>query len=119
MSYDPSNPKDVKVRNRRERRAEERRLKDVLDLMRSSEGRRYIIWIIGQSGLFRSTMTGNAWTYFNEGMRNMGTIIYNDVMTACPDLYLQALAEEKATKHSEDAAEQLLTQHNPQEDTDV
>jgi|AMWB02.1.fsa_nt_gi hypothetical protein len=30
-------------------------------------------------------MTGNSWTFFNDGKRHVGLKVYTDLMKACPD----------------------------------
>ena len=35
--------------------------------------------------MFRGVMTGNSWTFFNDGKRHVGLKVYTDLMGACPD----------------------------------
>jgi len=106
----------VKTRNRRERRARERELSDVKAVMSTVEGRRFVWSILAKSGISKTSFTGNSWTYFNEGMRNLGLIVQSDVLEACPEAYLVAMQEAKTYQKREDDAETALLSTPEKED---
>lgn len=68
-------------------------LNDFRLIMQTLEGRRWIWWLLSESGVFRSSFTGNSATFFNEGMRNLGLKILNQINVACPERYLQMTTE--------------------------
>lgn len=59
-------------------------------LMRTPDGRRVIWDILEKTRVFHTCMTGNSWTYFNEGARSIGLYLmailnvissFEDIMT--------------------------------------
>lgn len=64
-------------------------LNDLRLICATEHGRRFIWRLIEQSGVWRTTYTGEALSAaFAEGKRNTGLKVFSDVMEACPDLYL-------------------------------
>jgi hypothetical protein len=53
----------------------------------TAEGKRVIWWIMGECGVFTISMKGNSYTFFNEGMRNIGLKLMDRVMETNPSLY--------------------------------
>lgn len=69
-------------------------LNDLRLICGTEHGRRFIWRLIEQSGVWRSTYTGEALSAaFAEGKRNTGLMIFSDVMEACPDQYLAMAGE--------------------------
>jgi len=56
----------------------------VTGLMASDAGRRFICAVLDQTGVFKSSFTGNSATFFLEGKRAVGLYIYQLLMTADP-----------------------------------
>lgn len=83
------------VRETEDKLARQRKqeLNDVRSIMQTPEGRRYIWRMLGETGVFRTSFTGNSTTFFNEGMRNVGLKILADVNEASPELYYQMQTE--------------------------
>jgi len=74
----------------------ERQRDDIIHVMSSAEGRRFIWLQLSRAGVFASSFTGdNNATNFNEGRRSEGLRLFNDVMLHCPDLYLTMAKEAK------------------------
>lgn len=80
-----------------------RELSDIAAVLQSREGRRFIWRLLESAGVFKTTMTGNSWTYFNEGLRSLGLKIYSNVMDSCPDRLKEMWAEGKILKEEEDS----------------
>ena len=84
-------------KNRKEKRAAERvRAQEESDLkavMGTAEGRRLMVRLWEISGTERCSMVGNSWTFFNEGLRFVGTEFKKDAEEFCPELYLLAKKE--------------------------
>lgn len=71
-----------------------RRSDDMKHVMSSEQGRRFVWGLLDQAGVFRISFTGEVnSTIFNEGNRNAGLALFNDVFGLCPDLYLQMAKE--------------------------
>ena len=71
---------------RKEREKEIEDLKKVLSLV---EGRRLLWRLMGKAGVFHTSFTGNSTTFFNEGKREIGLLILNEVMNASPGHFTQ------------------------------
>lgn len=55
-------------------------------IMSHKQGRRFVWRMLELSGMYRTSMTGNSQTFFNEGMRNFG-------------IWLTALSVEHCVEH--------------------
>ena len=74
------------------------RLQEIADLrsvMSNPQGRRFVWRLLEATGVYRSSYTGNADTYFREGARNVGLTLIRDVHEHCFDLYVEAMNERK------------------------
>lgn len=79
----------LKQRLNREQEAE-----DIKQVMSSEQGRRFIWLQLTHSGVFTSSFNHDPYiTAFNEGNRNSGLTLFNDIITLCPEQYL-LMAEE-------------------------
>jgi hypothetical protein len=71
-----------------ERLARETEIADLKWLMSSKRGRRFVWRLLEMSGPFRMSFNTNAMQMaFNEGSRNLGNRLFNEVMTLCPEMY--------------------------------
>lgn len=78
----------------------EREDDDLKQVMSTECGRRFIWKTLSLSGVFEVSFTSDPYiTSFNEGRRNKGLELFNDVMSVCPDLYL-VMAEEAKEQES-------------------
>lgn len=69
-------------------------LNDLRSILSNKEGRRFVWGLLTQCGVFKVSYVGNANdTIFNEGKRNIGLKLLQDVTTANPDLYLKMAKE--------------------------
>lgn len=74
---------------RKKKREDDQRVKDDYATVMSTEGgRRFMFRLLESTGLYRTSFTGNATTYFNEGMRNVGLRILADLQDYCPEQLL-------------------------------
>lgn len=88
--------KQLAEREQQQKLRIERERDDVIHVMSSAEGRRFIWLLLSNAGVFASSFTGdNNATNFNEGRRSEGLRLFNDVMKHCPDLYLTMAKEAK------------------------
>lgn len=72
----------------------DRELEDVRIILNTTEGRRFYSRYLHICGLFKSSMTGNNTTFFQEGERNIGLKLFTDMNEAAPELYIEMLKEE-------------------------
>jgi hypothetical protein len=83
------------VREKEERRRK-REIEDLIKLMDTAHGRRFVWKLLGQCGVFRLSYSGElASTSFNEGQRNIGLGLFAEIMKHCPNLYLLMADEAK------------------------
>lgn len=66
-------------------RIAENDLKDLLVVLSTEHGRRFIWRLLDFTGIFRCSMTGNSQTFFLEGHRNIGLMIFNDIFERYPE----------------------------------
>ena len=68
---------------------------DIETLMGTPAGRRFVWRLLDATKVFQTSMTGNSYTFFNEGRRDVGLLIFGEVMEVCPDLYVTMQNEAK------------------------
>lgn len=98
-TYDPTDlrgqEKDRHEADARKRAVRETEIADIKWLMSSKRGRRILWRLLDLSGPFRLSFDPNAMKMaFNEGNRNLGNQLFNEVMTLCPEMY-PAMVEEQ------------------------
>ena len=89
----------VKEASHKAKRGRDLELDDVRFVMNAPQGRRFMNRLIEFCGVNRSSFTGNSTTFFNEGQRNVGLMLFADVEESCPELYL--LMRQEARKREE------------------
>lgn len=86
----------------KERLLVERQLSDLCSVMGRKEGRRFIWRQLSEAGVYRSSFDLDAGQMaFNEGNRNRGLMLMNELMEACPDRYSEMLKEQKELKEKD------------------
>lgn len=87
-----------KLKKQREKQIDQaaREVEDLRKVLQTKEGRRLLYWIIHTSGVHkRSATSSGSDTYFNEGLRFMGTMIYQRIWDNFPETYLLMSNEAK------------------------
>jgi 3-oxoacyl-(acyl-carrier-protein) synthase len=100
VPYDPtdvrgqeSDKREAEAHKRLARKAE---IDDLTWLMSSKKGRRIVWRLLDLSGPFRLSFDPNAMKMaFNEGNRNLGNQLLNEVMTHCPEMYPVMVKEQR------------------------
>jgi len=87
--------KEVKIKVKNAKRQD---ILDLQNILAQKWGRRVIWKYLEFCKIFTTSMTGNNWTYYNEGQRNVGNKILADVMEANPDAFIQMSKESKEGK---------------------
>lgn len=76
-----------------EQEKERQRLKKDLEVVMSTPSGRRVIWrLLSIAGTFTRSFDSSSQyaTAFNEGKRSVGLDLYDDIMTYCPERYIQA-----------------------------
>lgn len=68
---------------------------DFLWLMRNKQGRRFMWRMLKWTHYFKTSMTGNSFTFFHEGERNIGIRLIDSINAHCPELYGAMIKENK------------------------
>ena len=77
-----------------EERQRRRDAEDLKWMLSDARGRRLMWKWLGESGLYRSSFTGNSHTFFNEGMRNFGLQRIAEIHEHAPEAYFKMLKEQ-------------------------
>jgi hypothetical protein len=86
---------ELRIQNERKKHDLEQREKDDIKFVMDSEQGRRVVWGLLEKGQVFSTcfnVDPNI-TAFNEGQRNLALVLFQRVMTHCPDQYLKMAAE--------------------------
>lgn len=72
----------------------QRDIDDIKFVMDSEQGRRVVWWLLEKGQVFGTCFNVDPnITAFNEGQRNLALVLFQRVMTHCPDQYLKMAAE--------------------------
>ncbi len=85
----------VKEQTRRGRFLREQQLADTKAILDLPAGRRFLWRYLEATGIFRLSYTGDNATFFNEGRREIGLKLLEDISEANPEAYLQMMQEAK------------------------
>jgi len=86
---------EQRIQNERKKHDLEQREKDDIKFVMDSEQGRRVVWGLLEKGQVFGTcfnVDPNI-TAFNEGQRNLALVLFQRVMTHCPDQYLKMAAE--------------------------
>ncbi|EPR3571191.1 hypothetical protein [Citrobacter freundii] len=86
---------ELRIQNERKKHDLEQREKDDIKFVMDSEQGRRVVWGLLEKGQVFGTcfnVDPNI-TAFNEGQRNLALVLFQSVMTHCPDQYLKMAAE--------------------------
>lgn len=84
---------DAKAQDDARKRRQE--VEDFKWLMAHKQGRRLMWRLLSMSGVFRTSMTGNSSTFFNEGRRDIGLQFMAEVNDHCLEAYVLMLKEQR------------------------
>lgn len=96
MTYDASDPKQVGEKAKEAKAAQSARVNFLVSAMSTREGRLWIRDLLESTKVFQTSFSPESLKMaFNEGERNIGLRILADVMTSCPDRYIEMMKENK------------------------
>ena len=86
---------ELRIQNERKKHDLEQREKDDIKFVMDSEQGRRVVWGLLEKGqVYGSCFNVDPHiTAFNEGQRNLALVLFQRVMTHCPDQYLKMAAE--------------------------
>jgi len=86
---------NAQVDDRREklRRQSRQEAEDFKALMQLPAFRAFIWRLLGEAQVFQPIMTGNSYTFMNEGKRQIGLWALEQINRLCPDLYVTMTKE--------------------------
>ena len=91
--FNASDENSVKNAKQKDKNIRDTEVADVKLLLTKQWGRRLVWRILGQTGQHRTSFTGNSTTFFNEGARNIGLWLVDEVLLADTDMYLLMIKE--------------------------
>ncbi len=92
--YDPTDEKHVELAQKADADRYEEKMRDVREVLSKPSGRRLFWGYLSECGIFKSSFTGNNTTFFNEGKREIGLQLLNDLTEAVPEAFLLMQREE-------------------------
>ena len=94
VTYNASSRKDIRRAEKSAQLAEVQRIDFVKAAMSTLQGRRYFHDLLAFCHLFSDPFTADALREaFSKGERNVGLIIYNDIVAHCPEHFVQMMRE--------------------------
>lgn len=96
----------------RERIAHELHVSDVEFMLRNSQSRRFLWWILQGCGIYGISYDGKDASAFAEGQRNVGLKIIADISAVSPTAYPELLLEQARAKLLEQAVDGEPTHEN-------
>lgn len=107
MTYDASNRKDIRRAQKAAAIAERDRIQFLATIMSTTPGRAWMYDLLTQCQIFSTVPTFNPHQdYFALGQRNVGSRLFSEIMTHCPDQYTQMTKEENVRLHADANAQQ-------------
>jgi hypothetical protein len=70
-------------------------LEDIKYILNTDAGKRFFQRFFEDGHVFRTSMTGNSYTYFQEGERNLALRYFGDIVEVCPEKVTELIIKEK------------------------
>ena len=91
-----ANEELVREAAKKEKRGRDLEIDDMSFILSHKGGRRFMWRLLCECGVFKlSADNSGSWTYFNEGRRNVGLKLLNDINETSPESYFLMLKESK------------------------
>lgn len=91
--FDASSEQEVKRATQKDKNTRETEQNDLRQLLSTKWGRRLVWRILERTGQHRTSFTGNSTTFFNEGQRNIGLWLVDEVLSVDTKKYLLMIEE--------------------------
>ena len=107
--YDASNRKHIRAAEKAAAIAERERAEVVVEMMATVPRRRYVWEKLADAHIFSTTFsTDPIQMAFNEGQRNQGLALLDEIIRSCPDQFILAMRESNARRTESDARTSLI-----------
>ena len=97
--YDAGDEGQVKKKKTKAQIHKEQDKEDLKLLLDSAGGRRFLWRLLEECGVYKISFTGDNYTIFNEGKRQIGLRLIEDIFNASPNAYTEMRLE--ATQRKE------------------
>lgn len=98
-----SERKDIRRAEKLAAETERARVEFIVAAMDTRQGRTYFHSILSICSIFDGSFSANALIEsFTKGQRNIGLMIYNDIVTHCPDQFVTMMKEAKIQELTND-----------------
>jgi hypothetical protein len=77
----------------REQIVKDMHINDLAEIVKTESGRRWVYSILERCHVFHPVMTGNSYTFFYDGMRQIGLMIIEELAGVDRDLFGKMFAE--------------------------
>lgn len=91
--FDAGDEKQVKKRKTKIQIRKEQDKEDLRSILSSASGRRFMWKLLEECGVYKISFTGNSHTFFNEGKRQIGLRLIEDIFDAAPNAYTEMRME--------------------------
>ena len=99
--YDAGDKDQVEKAENKDKKKERQRRQDLANILRTEGGRRFIWWLLGECGMYKSSFDKHSNTMsFNEGERNIGILLNDETFLASPQMSLQMMLDGKKEEES-------------------
>lgn len=98
LVHNAGDPEQVKKAEQKEKLQAQQDANDLLWLTSDERGINVLRRILGRCGLFELSFTGNSTTFFNEGKRDVGLWLTDEVLKVNPQAYLKAITKKEEVK---------------------
>jgi hypothetical protein len=95
QSHNAADPEAVAKQQEKIKAQRVQDLEDIRQLLSTIYGIRFFRRMVRDGRVFSTSMTGDTWTYFNEGARNLVNRYLADVSSVSPDKINLLLSNEK------------------------
>lgn len=96
-----ADPEQVKQQEEQSKEKLRTELADIKLIMGTQHGRRFFYRLLASCKMYSTSFTGNSETFFNEGMRNVGLRLMDELDKAAPEEYDLMMAEARTAKKKE------------------
>lgn len=84
---DVGNEEQVKAKTSKRKSKRDQELDDLRVILSTHGGRAFIWRLLGKCGVYKISFTGNSTTFFNEGKRQIGLQLLDEVFEADPNVF--------------------------------
>ena len=107
MTLNTSDRKSVRAAEKAAAIADRERGETIIQLMSTAPGRRFVWDKLGSAHIFQTSFNlDHGQMAFNEGERNQGILLLNDIIQWCPDQFILAMRESNERDSASRSAEQ-------------